>query len=56
MVNMSFRAGKRMAIIASYFKDESYGLLGPQLAATIIRDHTPYDCIVIAVSREIQHE
>jgi hypothetical protein len=43
---------KQMAIIASYFKDETYGLLGPQMAATIIRDHTPYDCIVIAVSRE----
>ena len=41
-----------MAIITSYFKDESYGLLGPQMAATIIQDHTPYDCIVIAVSRE----
>ena len=40
-----------MAIIASYFKDESYGLLGPQLAATIIQDHSPYDCIVIAVTR-----
>ncbi len=45
-------AGKQMAIIASYFKDETYGLLGPQMAATIIQDHTPYDCIVIAVSRE----
>ena len=41
-----------MAIIVSYFKDETYGLLGPQMAATIIQDHTPYDCIVIAVTRE----
>ena len=41
-----------MAIITSYFKNESYGLLGPQMAATIIQDHTPYDCIVIAVTRE----
>ncbi len=41
-----------MAIITSFFKDETYGLLGPQLAATIIRDHTPYECIVIAVTRE----
>ena len=40
-----------MAIIASYLKDESYGLLGPQLAATIIEDHTPYECIVVAVAR-----
>ena len=46
------RSGKQMAIIASYFKDETYGLLGPQMAATIIQDHTPYACIVIAVTRE----
>ncbi|UCE55483.1 MAG: hypothetical protein JSV31_08590 [Desulfobacterales bacterium] len=46
------RPGKQMAIIASYFKDETYGLLGPQMAATIIQDHTPYACIVIAVTRE----
>ena len=43
---------KKMAIITSYFKEETYGLLGPQMAATIIQDHTPYDCIVIAVTRE----
>ena len=43
---------QKMAIIAGYFENESYGLLGPQMAATIIRDHTPYDCIVIAVTRE----
>ncbi len=49
---MKSRSGKKMAIIASYFKDETYGLLGPQMAATIIQDHTPYDCIVIAVTRE----
>ncbi len=41
-----------MAIITSYFKGEAYGLLGPQMAATIIDDHTPFECIVIAVSRE----
>ncbi len=41
-----------MAIIASFFKDETYGLLGPQMAATVIQDNTPYDCIVIAVTRE----
>jgi hypothetical protein len=45
-------SGKQMAIIVSYFKDESYGLLGPQMAATIIQDHTPYECIVIGVTRE----
>ena len=43
---------KKMAIIAGYFENESYGLLGPQMAAAIIQDHTPYDCIVIAVIRE----
>jgi len=41
-----------MVIITSFFKDETYGLLGPQMAATIIQDHTPYDCIVIAVTRD----
>jgi len=41
-----------MAIIASYFAGETYGLLGPQMAATIIQKNTPYDCIVIAVARE----
>jgi hypothetical protein len=43
---------KKMAIITSYVKNETYGLLGPQMAATIIKDQTPYDCIVIAVTRE----
>jgi hypothetical protein len=43
---------KKMAIIASFFKNESYGLLGPQMAATIINDNTPYACIVIGVARE----
>jgi hypothetical protein len=41
-----------MAIITSFFKGETYGLLGPQMAATIIQDNTPYACIVIAVARE----
>ncbi len=41
-----------MVIITSYFEDEAYGMLGPQLAATIIQDHTPYECIVIAVTRD----
>jgi len=46
------RERKKMAIVASYFAGESYGLLGPQLAATVIEENTPYDCIVIAVTRE----
>jgi hypothetical protein len=44
--------GKKMAIITSFFKGETYGLLGPQMAATIVQDNTPYTCIVIAVARE----
>ncbi len=43
---------KRMAIISSYFTGETYGLLGPQMAATLIQENTPYDCIVVAVARE----
>jgi hypothetical protein len=46
------RSKKKMAIIASYFAGETYGLLGPQMAATVIQENTPYDCIVIAVARE----
>ena len=42
----------KTAIIASYFADETYGLLGPQMAATVIRENTPFDCIVIAVTRD----
>ncbi len=45
-------SGKKMAIIAGYFENENYGLLGPQMAATIIQDHTPFECIVIAVARQ----
>lgn len=41
-----------MAIITSYFAGETYGLLGPQMASTIIKKHTPYECIVIAVAKE----
>jgi len=43
---------KKMAIIASYFAGEAYGLLGPQMAATVIQGNTPYECIVVAVARE----
>ena len=43
---------KKMAIIASYVAGESYGLLGPQMAATVIQENTSHDCIVIAVARE----
>jgi hypothetical protein len=43
---------KKMAIISSYFSGENYGLLGPQLAATIIQEQAGYECIVIAVTNE----
>jgi hypothetical protein len=49
---MQTRSDKKMVIITSFFKDETYGLLGPQMAATIIQDNTPYDCIVVAVPRD----
>ncbi len=45
-------ARKKMVIIASYFDGETYGLLGPQMAATVIQENTAFDCIVIAVARE----
>ncbi len=41
---------KKMAIITSYFAGETYGLLGPQAAATIISKKTPFDCIVVTVT------
>jgi len=40
----------KMAIITSYFIGETYGLLGPQAAATIIERETPFDCIVVTVA------
>jgi hypothetical protein len=46
------KGSKRMAIITSYFSGGAYGLLGPQVAATVIEENTPYECIVIGISRE----
>ncbi|HOP47580.1 MAG TPA: hypothetical protein PK874_07955 [Desulfobacteraceae bacterium] len=43
---------KKMVIISAYVDGESYGLLGPQMSATIIEENTQYECIVIAVTRE----
>jgi hypothetical protein len=42
----------QMAIITSYVSDDAYGLLGPQMAATIIQEATRHPCIVIAVTRD----
>ena len=43
---------KKLVIIAGYFSGESYGLLGPQMAATIINDFTDYAAIVVGVTNE----
>jgi len=43
---------ERMVIVTGYVEDESYGLLGPQLAASIIQENTIHDCIVVTVTRE----
>jgi hypothetical protein len=43
---------ERMVILTSYVQGESYGLLGPQLAASLIQENTAYDCIVVTVTRE----
>ena len=40
---------RKMAIISSYFKGERYGLLGPQMAATVIQRRSSYECIVIVL-------
>ncbi|HYQ60846.1 MAG TPA: hypothetical protein VEP29_07325, partial [Desulfatiglandales bacterium] len=41
-----------MVILTSYVQRESYGLLGPQLAASIIQENTIHECIVLTVARE----
>jgi hypothetical protein len=47
----------RMVILASYADtEEGYGLLGPQLAATIIQDNTGDDCPVVAVGHDFDKE
>ncbi len=43
---------KKFVILTGYFKGESYGLLGPQMAATIISENSEYDAIVVAVTNE----
>ena len=47
---------QKMAIITSYSGEDNYGLLGPQLAATVIEDNAPFECIVVRVSREEEKE
>jgi hypothetical protein len=43
---------EKMVIVTGYVEGESYGLLGPQLAASIIRENTIHDCIVVTLTRE----
>ena len=43
---------KKFVILTGYFKGESYGLLGPQMAATIISENSEYEAIVVAVTNE----
>jgi hypothetical protein len=48
---------KIMIILASYADTEGgYGLLGPQMAATIIQDNTGYECVVVAVGHDFDKE
>jgi hypothetical protein len=48
---------KTMVILANYAgTEEGYGLLGPQMAATIIQDNTGYECIVVAVGHDFDKE
>jgi len=48
---------KTIVIVANYADTEgSYGLLGPQMAATVIRNNTDYDCLVVGVGHDIDKE
>jgi hypothetical protein len=48
---------KTMVILANYAgTEEGYGLLGPQMAATIIQTNTGYECIVVAVGHDFDKE
>jgi hypothetical protein len=48
---MPTRSQNKMVIITSYVDGESYGLLGPQMAATIINKNCMLSCIVVPVTR-----
>ena len=46
-----------VVILANYTDDEgSYGLLGPQMAATIIQNNTDYESVVVAVGHNFDKE
>lgn len=42
----------KIVIVANYFKGETYGLLGPEMAATVIEEYASCECIVVGVTRE----
>jgi hypothetical protein len=42
----------KMVILTSYVEDEFYGLLGPQMAATIINNNSSFRCIVVGLTRQ----
>jgi hypothetical protein len=44
---------RTMVILANYTgTEEGYGLLGPQMAATIIQNNTGYECVVVVVGHD----
>ncbi len=46
-----------MAILANYADSEgSYGLLGPQMAATIIQSNTNFECLVVGIGHSYDKE
>ncbi len=47
---------KRFLIISGYYENETYGLLGPQMAATIIEKYCDIETIVIGVCREFNKD
>jgi hypothetical protein len=49
---MATQFSNKMVILTSYVGGESYGLLGPQMAATIINNNSSFRCIVVGVTRQ----
>lgn len=45
------RQRPKIVILTNYTAGERYGLLGPQLAATIISERAGWDCLVVGVDR-----
>jgi len=46
-----------MVIVSNYsYEQDSYSLLGPQMAATVIEANTDYECNVLAIGRDFDKE